>query len=422
MNDYHRQTSHTWESVRSGRGMDWERQPAVFKYYPPEFEAVSLDACTQLREFLHLCCGITAEKVYPGGRYFLRANPSAGALYPCELYVQSRGEPGLVDGIYHFEPLSAKLRLLSILGPNEGVEGYFDTGCMVKGLVLLVTTLYYRSSWKYGHRAFRYCLLDSGHLLGAMEAAAYCTDRCCSLITRFDRERVQRDFGFATRELPMAMGICGKRQPGEMHCPQMSLDFIDGSGAFSRDLIIEQAYARASLMSTCGGDTPAGKPYSVPSQELAVIVSRRRSIRKFNCRPITRAQYMAVHKVIEAGIAIDCDEDVRIFSIVNRVEAMEAGLYTHDRCLRKGEFAGMAGYLCLEQDLGAESGVTFFLVGDSDNYLALMFKAGLIGQRVYLESGLQGMGCSGIGAFYDREVVDFLETDGMILYALAIGI
>lgn len=422
MNDYHQQTIHTWESVRSGRGMDWERQPEVFKYYPPEFEAVSLDACTQLREFLHLCCGITAEKVYPGGRSFLRANPSAGALYPCELYVQSRGEPGLIDGIYHFEPLSEKLRLLYILEPDEGIEGYFDTECMVKGLVLLVTAVYYRSSWKYGHRALRYCLLDSGHLLGATEAAASCSGRPCSFVTRFDRERVKRDFGFVTRELPMAMGICGKRQPAEIRCPQMSLNFINGSGSFVRDLIIERAFARASVMPACGGEIRAGEPYSASSQELARAVSRRRSIREFNRRPMTRAQYRAVHKVINADISTDCDEDVRIFSIVNRVEAMEPGLYAHDRCLRKGEFAAMAGYLSLEQDLGADSGVTFFLIGDSDNYLALMLKAGLIGQRVYLESGLQGLGCSGIGAFYDQEVVDFLETDGMILYALAIGV
>ena len=31
------------------------------------------------------------------------------------------------------------------------------------------------------------------------------------------------------------------------------------------------------------------------------------------------------------------------------------------------------------------------------------------------------IGCSGIGAFYDRETAEFLQTDALILYALAIG-
>ncbi len=421
MKDYHRQTIHTWESVRSGGGMDWQRQPKVFKHYPSQFETVSLDGCERLREFFHLCCGITAEKVYPGGGYFLRANPSAGALYPCELYVQSRDEPGLTDGIYHFEPLTERLRLLYILQPNEGLEGYFDAECIVDGLVLLVTAIYYRSSWKYGKRALRYCLLDGGHILGAMEAAAYCTDRGCSWITRFDRERVQEDFGFSTGELPLAMGISGKRCPGRTRRPQMSLDFVDGSGSFCRDPFIEQAFARASLACVCRG----GKeevPYFVAKTKLKSIISRRRSIREFTGSPISKAKYGAVWSMLRKDIALDCDEDVQIYSLVHRVTGMESGLYDYDRCLRKGDFSTMAGYLCLEQPLGADGAATFFLVGDSENYLALMMKAGLLGQRIYLASGLQGLGCSGIGAFYDLEVADFLETDSLILYALAIGI
>ena len=422
MNDYHRQTIHTWESVRSGRGMDWERQPEVFKYYPPEFATVSPDVCARLRNFLHLCCGITAEKVYPGGRYFLRVNPSAGALYPCELYVQSRGESGLVDGIYHFEPLTKRLRLLYVLKPEEGLEGYFHDGGVVNGLVVLVTAVYYRSSWKYGRRALRYCLLDGGHILGAMEAAAYCTARSCSWITRFDRERLQKDFGFSTRELPLVMGTSGKQSSDRVRRPQMGLDYVNGSGVFCRDTVIEQAFAQASSPSVCRRGKGAEVPYSVAKAELKSIILRRRSIRRFSGRPISSVQYKAVCNMIRRNIALDCDEDIEVFSIVHRVEGMESGLYVDDRCLRKGDFAAMAGYLCLEQPLGADGAAIFFLVGDSENYFALMLKAGLLGQRIYLASELQGLGCSGIGAFYDPEVADFLETDSLILYALAIGV
>ncbi len=422
MNDYHLQTIHTWESVRSGRSLDWQHQPEVFKCYPPEYDAVSLAGCPQLRDFLHLSCGITAEKVYPGGRYFLRTNPSAGALYPCELYVQSRNEPGLADGIYHFEPLTQRLRLLHVPGPGEGLEGYLHDHGLVDGLVVLVTAIYYRSSWKYGRRALRYCLLDGGHIMGAMEAAAWCTDRSCSWVTRFDRQGLQRDFGFSSGELPLAMGISGRRGSEQIHRPRMELEDVDGSGSFCRDLFIEQAFARVSSPVDCRGGQDAGRPYSVTKTELKSTILQRRSIRGFSGRPVSSARYGAVRKVVRRAVALDCDEDIQLFSLVHRVVGMESGLYVDDRCLRKGDFAAMAEYLCLEQSLGGDGAATFFLVADSENYLALMLKAGLLGQRVYLASGLQGLGCSGIGAFYDLEVADFLETDSMILYALAIGI
>ncbi|HHD56831.1 MAG TPA: dehydrogenase, partial [Desulfobulbaceae bacterium] len=337
-------------------------------------------------------------------------------------YVQSRGESGLADGIYHFEPLTERLRLLHVPKPGEGLEGYFDDGCMVTGLVVLVTAIYYRSSWKYGQRALRYCLLDGGHILGAMEAAAYCTDRSCSWVTRFDRRRLQKDFGFLTRELPLAMGISGTRSSDRICRPQMSLDFVNGSGPFCRDPVIEQAFARVSSSSVCRSGKEAGTPYSDAKKDLKSIILRRRSIREFSGRPVSSAQYRAVCDMIRRNIALDCDEDIVVFSIVHRVEGMESGLYVDDRCLKKGDFAAMAGYLCLDQSLGADGAATFFLVGDSENYPALMLKAGLLGQRIYLASELQGLGCSGIGAFYDLEVADFLETDSLILYALAIGI
>ncbi|WP_347566162.1 hypothetical protein [Scytonema sp. UIC 10036] len=47
--------------------------------------------------------------------------------------------------------------------------------------------------------------------------------------------------------------------------------------------------------------------------------------------------------------------------------------------------------------------------------------AGFSGQRVYLFSNYWGVQCSGIGAFYDDETSNFLETKKDILYTLVIG-
>ena len=82
-----------------------------------------------------------------------------------------------------------------------------------------------------------------------------------------------------------------------------------------------------------------------------------------------------------------------------------------------------AAYLSLEQDLGGDSGVTIFLSSQGKNYQALYQKAGIIAHRLYLISEYLGLGCSGIGAYYDDEVCEFLDLDKncMILYAIAFG-
>ena len=39
---------------------------------------------------------------------------------------------------------------------------------------MALTSIYWRESWKYGERAFRYCMIDLGHALAAVATAAAC--------------------------------------------------------------------------------------------------------------------------------------------------------------------------------------------------------------------------------------------------------
>lgn len=70
---------------------------------------------------------------------------------------------------------------------------------------------------------------------------------------------------------------------------------------------------------------------------------------------------------------------------------------------------------------GKSSAVTFFVTSNSKNYQAMYQKAGVLGHRLYLASNYLGIGCSGIGAYYDDEVCEFLGEYSQVLYALAIG-
>jgi SagB-type dehydrogenase family enzyme len=102
--------------------------------------------------------GITAEG-------YLRTAPSAGALYPLEVYVVV----GKVDSI---PPAAYRYRLdrheLVLIKPGdlrrELAQAALDQECIRDAAVtILFAAVYSRSTGKYGQRGFRYAYLEAGH-------------------------------------------------------------------------------------------------------------------------------------------------------------------------------------------------------------------------------------------------------------------
>jgi hypothetical protein len=238
---------------------------------------------------------------------------------------------------------------------------------------------------------------------------------------RLDRNRVADSFGFKNRELVMALAVCGQREVTVVQKLNMELSFVDGSGHHGTDSLIEKSYADCSSLTGCSTVEEQGDLWSASTGELTKAIAERRSIREFTGTTMSVDEYSTILHVALESVISDCDQKIRVWSVVNRVDGLQQGLYTGLTCIRQGDFSRFAGYLCLEQTLGSDSGVTFFLSSTDDNYLSLMQKAGIIGQRIYLAATLQGIGCSGIGAFYDDETSDFLHTDEMIVYGLTVG-
>lgn len=421
MLEYHAQTMHSYRSVRmKSHGIDWEHQPQQFKIYPETCPRIPLDKANPQHRFLYLIGGITAQKSYPGHTYALRTNPSAGALYPSEIYVQIRSVEGFVDGIYHLSPYESSLVLLHPLNEAEGVESFLHVK-KVSGFVFLFSTLYYRSSWKYKHRAFRYCLHDTGHMLGTLEASCALSDKNYEIIYDIEKNALNSLFGFGKEEFFLSSAIVGKMDTN-FTCKEflMQLPCVNGTETFEQNILIEKTYDETSQISL---NRQTKKPqFHVDKEHLKQAIWKRRSIREFTQQPISKEDFLEVMHYLNEPIPSDCDVKVEIFAIINRVLGMEQGVYKEGVYQKIGNFSQKAGYLCLEQSLGMESGVTFFLVGhDDQNYQALLQKAGILGHRLYVISAYLGFGCSGIGAYYDEEVMAFLQTEGMILYALAIG-
>ncbi len=128
---------------------------------------------------------------------------------------------------------------------------------------------------------------------------------------------------------------------------------------------------------------------------------------------------------------------MEIYSVVHRVDGMLAGLYQGTHLLKAGDFSEKTGYLCINQafavreasrreDVGAaiarDCTVTLFFVSDYLNDQTAMQIAGFLGHRVYLTSNYLGVQCSGIGAYYDDDTKELLETNKDVLYGIAIGI
>jgi SagB-type dehydrogenase family enzyme len=94
-----------------------------------------------------------------------RATPSAGGLYPLELYVVARAIDGLADGIYHYNIRGHSLEFVrDACAPGE--LGHILLGqhfLEQANALLLFSAVFARTQRKYGPRGYRYALLEAGH-------------------------------------------------------------------------------------------------------------------------------------------------------------------------------------------------------------------------------------------------------------------
>ncbi|TAK36670.1 MAG: SagB/ThcOx family dehydrogenase [Chloroflexota bacterium] len=183
---YHEWSKPSFSGVLT-KPLDWGERPPLYKEYP-DTPRVSLPEVTgyaglsveeairrrrssrdytgtpltpdQLSLLLFAAAGVTRP------HEALRAAPSAGAQHPLELYVVVHNVADLSPGVYHYRPLDHALDVLkkgdfrlAMLAASGG-QDQASTACAV----LVVTGVFQRSRWRYRDRAYRYVLLDAGHL------------------------------------------------------------------------------------------------------------------------------------------------------------------------------------------------------------------------------------------------------------------
>jgi SagB-type dehydrogenase family enzyme len=110
--------------------------------------------------------GIVENASLEGVGIFLRRSvPSAGGLFPLELFVFLQRVEGLSDGLYHYDVRGHSLEPLRG-DPIADLAPFLYPYPFVRdaNLVFALAAVFGRNQKKYGPRGYRYTLLEAGHV------------------------------------------------------------------------------------------------------------------------------------------------------------------------------------------------------------------------------------------------------------------
>ncbi len=195
--EYHERTKHHFDRYARSLGyLDWATQPDPFRrfdgaspfpldepplrpqptydalFQPDSVAAQPVDRHTISRLFYH-ALALSAWKQGPGTPpWSLRINPSSGALHPTEGYLIAGPMEGLSSAaaVFHYSPYQHALEQRVVLPSDEWQS--LAAQLPADAVLIALASIYWRESWKYGERAFRYCNHDVGHALGAVALSA----------------------------------------------------------------------------------------------------------------------------------------------------------------------------------------------------------------------------------------------------------
>lgn len=99
--------------------------------------------------------------------YYHRCTPSAGGLYPLELYLISINVQGLAPGLYHYDVRSHAVSHLERgdLRPRLLKAIFIEEAVQTASAIIVLSGVFARSKIKYGERAYRFTLLEAGHVM-----------------------------------------------------------------------------------------------------------------------------------------------------------------------------------------------------------------------------------------------------------------
>lgn len=142
-----------------------------------------------------------------------RTAPSAGALYPLEVYIVVGNVEDLDPGIYHYLPGSHELELIAKGDVRDKLaDAALSQSSVREGAVsIVITAIYERTTGKYGERGIRYVHIEVGH--AAQNICLQATAMGLGLVTvgAFNDGEVAELLGLAEEEEPLYIIPAGRK-------------------------------------------------------------------------------------------------------------------------------------------------------------------------------------------------------------------
>ncbi|MGD8925426.1 MAG: SagB/ThcOx family dehydrogenase [Thioalkalispiraceae bacterium] len=129
----------------------------------------------------------------------LRTAPSAGALYPLELYLVVGRVEGLASGVYHYQPHQHSLLRISDVDVQADLSeaALSQTSVAQAAAVIVFAAEYARTTKKYGKRGIRYVHIEVGHAAENLFLQAEALSLATVVVGAFDDEIVSETLGLA---------------------------------------------------------------------------------------------------------------------------------------------------------------------------------------------------------------------------------
>ncbi|MCC6574745.1 MAG: SagB/ThcOx family dehydrogenase [Planctomycetes bacterium] len=483
---FHELTKYAPETIGQGHEIDWAHPPEQFKVYRGA-ESVDLTpylpmgdslvfkeavgglkdaegplSLINLSKLFLFTNGVTAVARGQGQEQFFRAAPSAGALYPTELYLLVRGHADLADGVYNYNVRNHSLAEVYPrgLGP-DGPELFEKLSAACLGhpalkdcnAAVVATAIYFRSAWRYGPRGFRRCMLDSGHVLGNFDLMVPRLGLCTAAIG-----------GFVDDEMAQILDITSSQEGVlgvfPLHPKLLYPEISGGVSALPSDPYADAFEAEpaqllksihdatcilradaATIRTAAGVDAPAesGRHETLGAIKLAPsgadaaadvehTILRRRSTRNLTGEGLSLRELSDVLSfAYRADLSVGPEGRPRFFDpgmlhsyvVVHDVAGLQPGVYHYApdfnelRLVKQGNFREDTYHIALGQELARDAGAVVIHMADlraalerygNRCYRYLHLDAGHLGQRMNLAAIRFRVGVSGIGGFFDDEV------------------
>ncbi len=145
-----------------------------------------------------------------------RTAPSAGALYPLEIYVVAGSVEGLIPGVYHYRPGDHSLVRTGDGDRRAALQAAAVNQTAVGGApaTLVIVAVPERTTVKYGERGVRYVAMETGHAAENVYLQAEALDLATVTIGAFDDGEIGEIVGLPAEVDPFYLMPVGRPVPG----------------------------------------------------------------------------------------------------------------------------------------------------------------------------------------------------------------